>query len=264
MVGEKWRAMHLETETMLRPFTAALLARAAPLNGKALIDIGCGAGETTILAAKQGANCLGVDISKPLLEVAQNRNDISSKNASFLEVDASNYQSNVNFDIAISRFGIMFFEDPILAFKNIAKVLKIDGKIHFVCWQSATANEWVQLPIAALEGLGSPTHFGDTEAPGPFAFSNPTKITKILQTSGFRDIEIHPEISTMQIGSGRGIDDALDYLTRIGPASRAIADLSSSEKAIAISRLRDLILPKMQTEELLLKGAVWLVSATKI
>lgn len=261
IVGEKWRAMHIETETMLRPFTNALLERAAPFSGKTLIDIGCGAGETTILAARGGAKALGIDISKPLLEVARNRTDISSESASFIEADASNYQTDINYDIAISRFGVMFFDDPTEAFANIMELMELGAEFHFVCWQDQNNNDWVNVPMRALDGLRGEDTPANPDAPGPFAFARKERIEETLKDAGYHYWNIDCLASKMPMAYGKGLEGAVEYMLRIGPASRAFAELSDDKRKIAKSRLYIELEPYLNDDTVELEGRVWLVSA---
>jgi ubiquinone/menaquinone biosynthesis C-methylase UbiE len=232
-----------------------------------ILDIGCGCGATTLEIAKlvnQG-EVIGVDISEPMLERAtQTASDMALTNISYQVKDVQvDEMPNKYFDIAFSRFGVMFFEDPFEAFNNINHSLKDDGQLSFVCWQHASLNPWQSLSIQVIkEFLDLPAP--PPKSPGPFAFEDKSYIEEILNASGFRDIEIKDNQEDIVMFSGKSIREACeDYLT-INPVVTEMLKNSPSE-------LREEILEALigkfsdyhKDDGLLFPSATWVVSARK-
>ena len=145
--GEKWAALQISLDVMLAPATAELQARAGPVSGLRVLDIGCGTGETCAIWLSGGATVTGVDVSAPMLAVAADRTDGKVR---LVAADASVFRGDAPFDLAVSRFGVMFFADPLVAFANIAANLRPGGRLLFTCWRAAADNQWVSTPMAAI------------------------------------------------------------------------------------------------------------------
>lgn len=261
-VGQRWRDYHSQIEAMLSPFTKILFDEIGDIEGKNALDIGCGAGETSQILSQSGANVTGIDISAPLLSIARNRN---IANSNFIEADATIYEFEADkFDRAISRFGVMFFIEPITSFLNISKSLKTGAKLRFVCWQSPNQNQWVYAPLKALDGIAEAGAAQHPDDPGPFAFARKERVTEILTNSGFKDITHTPHMCKMQFAPNTGLHGGIDYLTKMGPASRAFTQLSEDKKEIAKAKLADSLKEFVKDNTLQLDGAIWLVEAIKI
>lgn len=155
--GERWVANQARLDALVAVFGQAAIEAAAPAMGERVLDIGCGAGASSLaLAARVGAGgqVLGVDISEPLIERARElaRHDTP---ALFQVADASSAELPEGaFDILFSRFGVMFFDDPTAAFTHMRRALRLGGRVAFVCWRGATENDWMRLPVGALKDMG--------------------------------------------------------------------------------------------------------------
>jgi ubiquinone/menaquinone biosynthesis C-methylase UbiE len=266
-VADRWSRRQIEIDAMMTPFTHALLGAAnlGPEGPWRILDVGCGSGETTILAAKIGHEVTGLDVSTSLLDLAKTRAaNAGLPNVDFFLGDASRMFIDPPFDLVLSRFGVMFFDDPQKAFVNLAKLTRKGGRLVFVCWRAPQENQWVTLPMTALEGLVEAVGAkqGDT-APGPFAFANPKRIRAILTGAGFDHIAITPVDGAMAMGNPMGLSHATNFLAEIGPAARAIADLPANKRGEVVPRLEAAIKPFMQGEGLVLQGAIWVVEAQK-
>jgi SAM-dependent methyltransferase len=265
-VADRWARRQAEIDAMMAPFTDALLGAAnlGPQGPWRILDVGCGSGETTLLAAEIGHELTGLDVSTSLLELAKAR----AKKAGQLSVDfflgdASRMFIDPPFDLIMSRFGVMFFDDPAKAFANLAKMTKPGGRLVFVCWRSPAQNQWVTLPMSALEGFVEAGGAQQTEGPGPFAFANPDKVRAILTDAGYSDIKLTPFDGEMAMGSAKGIEAAGAYIAEIGPAARAIADLPKERRPDVIARLEAIVTPLMRGESLVLQGGIWVVEAVR-
>jgi ubiquinone/menaquinone biosynthesis C-methylase UbiE len=266
-VADRWAKRQAEIDAMMAPFTDALLGAAnlGPDGPWRILDVGCGSGETTLLAAQIGHELTGLDVSTSLLELAKARaKKAGLPSLDFFLGDASRMFIDPPFDLVMSRFGVMFFEDPAKAFANLAKMTKLGGRIVFVCWRSPAQNQWVTLPMSALEGLVEAGGSKQADGPGPFAFADPEKVRKILKGAGFGDIKITPFDGEMAMGSPKGIEAAASYIGEIGPAARAIADLPKEHRPEVIARLEAVVTPLMRGDALMLQGGVWVVEATRV
>ena len=265
--GDVWVDKQREMDIMLNPLGERAI-QGLDLSGETkILDIGCGCGATTLEIAKavtQG-EVIGVDISEPMLERAtKTASDMMLTNTSFQVKDVQVDEMPLSyFDIAFSRFGVMFFEDPFEAFKNINHSLKDNGQLSFVCWQHASLNPWQSLSIQVIkEFLDLPAPA--PKSPGPFAFEDKSYINEILTESGFRDIEIKDNQEDIVMFSGKSIREACeDYLT-INPVVTEMLKNSPTE-------LREEILEALigkfsdfhNNEGLLFPSATWIVTAKK-
>ncbi|MGE0422645.1 MAG: class I SAM-dependent methyltransferase, partial [Reyranellaceae bacterium] len=169
--GGRWLAHQARLDARLAVFGQAAIEAAAPAAGERVLDVGCGAGASSLaLAARVGAggHVLGVDISEPLIARARALAPRDTT-ALFRVADASSAElPEAAFDILFSRFGVMFFGDPTGAFAHMRRALQPGGRVAFVCWRGAAENDWVRLPMGAIKGIVPPTAPPDPEAPGPF------------------------------------------------------------------------------------------------
>ena len=265
--GDVWVDKQREMDIMLNPLGERVIQGLDLKEETKILDIGCGCGATTLEIAKivnQG-EVIGVDISEPMLERAtQTASDMALTNISYQVKDVQvDEMPNKYFDIAFSRFGVMFFEDPFEAFKNINHSLKDNGQLSFVCWQHASLNPWQSLSIQVIkEFLDLPAP--PPKSPGPFAFEDKSYIEEILNASGFRDIEIKDNQEDIVMFSGKSIREACeDYLT-INPVVTEMLKNSPSE-------LREEILEALigkfsnyhNDDGLLFPSATWIVTAKK-
>lgn len=265
-VADRWAKRQAEIDAMMAPFTDALLGAAnlGPEGPWRILDVGCGSGETTLLAAEIGHELTGLDVSTSLLDLAKAR----AKKAGQLSIDfflgdASRIMIDPSFDLIMSRFGVMFFDDPPKAFGNLANMTKLGGRIVFVCWRNPRENQWVTLPMSALDGLVEAGGAKQVDGPGPFAFADPNKVRSILTSSGFTDIKITPFDGEMTMGGLKGIQAAAAYIAEIGPAARAIAELPKEKRPQVMARLEAAIAPLMRDDNLVLQGGVWVVEAVR-
>ena len=264
-VGETWAKMQARMDRALTPVTAALLSIAAPQPGEDVLDIGCGSGETTLaLAGAVGddGSATGVDISEPLLARARARAEELLSEAEFIAADAATYRDDMGYDLIVSRFGVMFFADPIAAFANIHALAAPGGRLCVACWQPPADNGWATFPLTTLASLVPAQPPSDPHAPGPFAFADPERVHGILTAAGWTDIAFHAVPFTMVIGEGDDpVTAAVDFNLRIGPAARAIRDAGRDIEPAARAALAAALGNLLVDGAIGLPGAVWLVSA---
>jgi SAM-dependent methyltransferase len=262
-VGDTWVLMQERMDRALTPVTAALLAAAAPQAGEAVLDIGCGAGETSLaaaLAVGEDGDVVGLDISEPLLARARERAEALLSHAQFIAADASVWDEDGDFDLIMSRFGVMFFSDPPGAFRHFHRLAAPGGRLVFACWQPAARNLWATLPLSVLADLLPETPPSDPYAPGPFAFADAARVADMLESAGWRDAAFHSLPFPMLIGDGDDpIADAVNFNLKIGPAARAVRDAGIGAEARPL--LAAALGPYLENGEVQLPGAIWLVTA---
>ena len=266
--GPRWVANQERMDTLLAPLMHAALDRACPAAGEAVLDIGCGCGATLLeLAGRVGpsGSVSGVDISAPMLGRARERvRHNMLTNVQLAQSDAATHAFTPGaFDLAFSRFGVMFFDAPVAAFANIRSALAASGRLAFVCWAPPQDNPWLVVPLAVARPHLPPQPESDPDAPGPFAFANPDRVRGILTGAGYTAIDIARHDVIMRICGPGETGQAVRFAVESGPVGRAMAGAApdariAAEQAIA-AEFRRIEGPG----GIELPGSVWLVSARR-
>jgi SAM-dependent methyltransferase len=262
--GQKWIAAQAHTDIMLAPVSDVLLAHARPGFGTSVLDIGCGCGATTLELAKAvgpAGRVLGVDVSEPMLAFARARL-APHANVELVCADAAAYPFTPLADLAISRFGVMFFGGPTAAFANIRRALKPGGRLVFACWRKLEQNSWMQLPLHAAYNAGIPRMVRPgPEDPGPFSFADPERVTRILTGAGFSPPRFSPLDFSLDIAAGGGLDAALQQSITIGAASRALQDQPDALREAAVRAIEEALRPHREGDAVRLQAAIWIVDS---
>jgi SAM-dependent methyltransferase len=204
---------------------------------------------------------LGVDVSKQMLARASTR-AAELRHVRFELADAATYAFDGSAEIVFSRFGVMFFDDPILAFKNVRRALTSSGRLAFVCWRALDENDWMRVAFEAVRPLITPARPSPPpHAPGPLAFADAARVRSILEQASFRDIQFAPKDHPMPLGGNRGLDAAAADALTVGPAARLLIDATPGDRARALAAARQALEPYAQGDRVELKGAAWLVTA---
>ncbi|MBK5288522.1 MAG: class I SAM-dependent methyltransferase [Acidimicrobiia bacterium] len=250
----------------LTPFADALLDAAMLDPGHAVLDVGCGSGATALAAAGVARRVLGIDLSRPLLDLATSRARAASRpNAEFMVADAQTHDFAPNeFDTLISQFGVMFFDDPVAAFTNLRQTLVPGGRSVFVSWQGLEANEWLMSVARALERHGRlPQLGGRANGPGMFALENPDEIRALLAAAGFTGIEIAPIDATIVVGGGGTLDDSFEFLLGTGIVRGLLSSVPAESRDEATATIRLALEAHYEPGTGVSLGAAgWLVAST--
>jgi SAM-dependent methyltransferase len=252
-------------EALFAPFGQAMFDAARLQPGESVLDVGCGSGTSTTEGAERVApsgRVLGVDISAAMLEPAPRRvTEAGLDNVEFLQADAQVHPFDEDsFDAVISRFGLMFFENPQAAFGNLARALRPDGRLAFVCWQHPTKSEWVATALGALVTLlGRVPDLGPPGAPGPFAFDDGDRLTRLLTVGGFHEVTV--ESVTRPVRIGHDLDDAVGFVMSLPQAQQVFADAPDDAMAAAVTTLRAAYTPYAGPSGVVMDAAAWLVAA---
>jgi SAM-dependent methyltransferase len=260
--GDTWARLQELLDRQIAPLGHEALRALAPVDGEHVIDIGCGCGETSVdLAVRVGAtgHVVGVDISKPMLGVARRRPLPSGvARPEFREVDAQSGDLGLRiFDAAYSRFGVMFFSDPVAAFANIRASMKERGRLAFVCWRGLAENGWMREPLEAASPFLPPSAPSDPTAPGPFAFADAGRLRTILADAGFESVSVDP--FDTRIGAC-DLEQALKLALRVGPLGSAIREYPDLQFKVT-GAVRDALSRHMTPNGVLMPAAVWIVHA---
>jgi ubiquinone/menaquinone biosynthesis C-methylase UbiE len=263
--GEHWAANQDRWDAVNGGFNEPLLDAAAIGAQDRVLDIGCGNGQTTRLAARRAArgSALGVDLSGPMLARARaTAADEEVPNVTFVQGDAQVYPFKAGgFDVAISRFGIMFFSDPVAAFANIGRGLRPGGRLAFLCMQDLTRSDVFRVPMTAIARYVRPPAFSGPGGPGMFSLADPTWITEVLSEAGFD--RVTP--TALERGAGWGADaaGAADFLLASGPVRGLLADIDEETLHQVRGALTTALRPYEGTGGAELKLAAWLVTAVR-
>jgi SAM-dependent methyltransferase len=210
---EQWVAVWPKRERLTDAISEYLLDAAALRSGERVLDIGCGGGKTSMAAVRfvgeQGA-VVGADLSAPLSELARQRaGEAGVENIDFRVLDVQiDAIEGGSFDVAISQFGVMFFDEPVMAFRNIRAHLKPGGRIAFACWQAIEANPWFFASAVAEFAPPPPAPAPGKSPTGPFALADPDTATHILQSAGFADIRRTAHQIEVEVPEDSVVDEA--------------------------------------------------------
>jgi SAM-dependent methyltransferase len=222
-----------------------------------VLDVGCGAGRTTRDAARaaHAGSALGVDVSAPAIERARVlAREEGPPNVAFERADAGTHPfAPAHFDLVISRFGTMFFDDPVAALGNVGRALRPGGRLVMAVWQSHDRNEW---DVVIHRAFGGPT---PAHRPDPFSLSDPTTIRSILRNAGFADIGLTELCEPLHFGPDvpaarawvRGFACTADLVNRLGPQAAAGA----------LARLDDALAAHLTDGGVWLDSRAWIVTA---
>jgi SAM-dependent methyltransferase len=261
-----WTTFQQRLDTLFEPLTALALDAAAAAAGEHVIDIGCGCGATVLaLADRVGptGQIMGLDISEPMSTRARDRIAAAGlANARVVVSDAAVHAfAPDSADLLFSRFGVMFFADPIAAFANLRKAMRPGGRLLCAVWRPLADNSWFSVPLQAARPLLAPQPPADPNAPGPFAFADPDRTAGIFADAGWHDVKLTPHDVPMRFAASGQIEQATEFATQVGVLARLLAEESPETRA----RVRLAIAAALKAYDgpagINLSGAIWLISA---
>jgi ubiquinone/menaquinone biosynthesis C-methylase UbiE len=260
--GKAWVEMQPVLDRVLAPFEPLVVDAGYPGEGGNVLDIGCGAGATTLAMARRvgtSGRCMGLDISQPLVALATERARAESlTNAAFVAGDAQAYPFDPGqFDSVVSRFGVMFFDDPVAAFANMRRAIRRGGKLAFVAWRSPAENDFMTAAARAVVTFLPPTPQPDPVAPGQFAFADGARVKRILQESGWTSIKVEQADVVCQVSES----DLMAYATRLGPVGAALREVDQATARKITVALPSAFAPFVKDGTARFIAACWLVTA---
>jgi SAM-dependent methyltransferase len=263
--GDHWVQHADRYDALSQRITPHLMEAAAIGAADRVLDVGCGCGLTTRTAARTATagSVLGMDLSAAMLHEGERRARAEGlTNVRFEQGDVQVHAfSPAGFDLAMSRFGVMFFEDPGAAFANIASAIRPGGRLVFLCWQDLARNDWIMVPAGGALSYVPFPDLGPEGAPGPFSLAEPDRIRRLLTEAGFGGIELS-EIGE-QMFLGDNATDATEFLQGTGMARLLFEGVDADTERKAIDAVRNALEPHEQPEGIWLGSAAWLVAATR-
>jgi ubiquinone/menaquinone biosynthesis C-methylase UbiE len=261
--GRRWVADADRRDAVLAPVAASLLAAARIQPGESILDLGCGCGATTIAAATQTGSdgtAHGIDLSEPMLALARQRaRDAGLTTVTFTQADAQTDTLGVAHDVVISRFGTMFFDDPVAAFTSIGRAVRAGVRLFIATWQPLGLNDWLTVPGAALLQYST---LPDSQpgAPGMFGQADPNLLRSTLTRAGWTAVDSRAVTVTLRLGNDP--TDATNYLADSGVGRAVIDTIPRKDKPAAIAAVADALAPHATTEGVHLDAAIWITTGT--
>jgi SAM-dependent methyltransferase len=229
-----------------------------------VLDVGCGTGAPTRRAARiaDRGHVVGIDLSSRMLERARAKSaDEGIDNVTFVRGDAQVHPFEIaTYDLVMSSFGAMFFDDPVAAFSNLHGSLRPEGRVALLAWRTLPENEWLVVLREAL-AVGRELSLPPPDAPTPFALADPDRVRRVLGRSGFDEIELEPIDEVMTIGSD--VADALAFTKTMGIYEGLTADLDADGRARAITSLEARFAEYETIDGVAISSAAWLIAACR-
>ena len=235
--------------------------------GDAVLDVGCGFGDTAIkLAERVGPNgrVLGLDCCEAFL--AYGREDAAKRgltNVSFVEADALFETFEPEYDFVFSRFGTMFFANPVAGLKNMRRALKPGGVMTHIVWRTQKDNPWLSMAKeVVLEFLPPPGEDARTCGPGPFSMSDEPMVTKMMEIAGYEDVEFRRVDAPVLVG--RTVEDAINFQLTLGPAGEVFREAGEEAEAkrgqIEAALAAAIEAQKKETDGIVMDSSSWVIS----
>jgi len=259
--GHAWAENQEILDQMFKPFEELLVDAISSNAGGRILDIGCGAGSTTLAIARRLGTkgyCMGIDISTPLIEVARSRASLESSSADFICADAQTHAFETgSFDAIISRFGVMFFADPIIAFANLRRVANHCAELRFIAWRDTAENPFMTTAERAVASLLPSPPTRQRCAPGQFAFADQSHVRAILEQSGWAEIDIEPIDATCTMPEKH----LVRYFANLGPVGLMLQEAEEKTRNLVLQTVRAAFNPYVRGDEVRFCAACWMVSA---
>ena len=259
--GHAWVDAQAVLDGMFKPFEDLLVEAVSPEAGGRVLDVGCGTGGPLLAVARRlGAkgHCVGIDISEPMIAFARTRAEREGTPATFIRANAQDQAFEpASFDLIISRFGVMFFDDPVRAFKNLLLAARPGAELQFIAWRSAAENPFMTTAERAAAPLLPNLPARRPGAPGQFAFADPHRVSSILAESDWAHIKLEPIDVTCTMPE----KELLGYVTRLGPVGMLLQEADDPTRRQVIETVRAAFEPYVHGAEVRFTAACWKVTA---
>ena len=262
--GHAWVDAQDLLDRLFQPFERLLVETVTMHRARDVLDIGCGTGSTTVAmvrSVRSEGRCTGIDISAPMIEAARARAGWESVPASFVLADAQTHRFDPgSFDMIASRFGVMFFGDPIAAFANLRRSARDGAALDLMVWRGAADNPFMTTAERAAAPLlpGLPQRRPDE--PGQFAFADPDRVRGILGSGGWGDIEMRP----LDIACAMPEAELVRYFTRLGPLGAVLSQADASARETIVETVRAAFDPYVHDGEVRFTAACWRIEGRAV
>lgn len=259
--GRVWVEEQALLDTVLEPFVGLLLDAVREAAATRVLDVGCGTGATSRAIGRllgPSGCCVGIDISAPMIAAARGLAGTAHPTVSFIHADAQVHAFvPASFDMIVSRFGVMFFADNVQAFSNLRRAVRDGGLLRFIAWRSPAENPFMTAAERAVAPLLPELPPRQSEAPGQFALADRTRLTAILEASGW----VSPELRPIDIDCRFAAADLPIFMTRLGPLGRVLPGVDEARRNALIPIVRAAMQPFVQGDQVRFTAACWMVSA---
>ncbi len=259
--GLAWVEAQRTLDRMFEPFETLLADAAAATSAHGVLDVGCGTGAVTLAIARRlakDAQCTGVDISARMIAAARERAERDGVAAEFVHADAQTHPfARERFDLIVSRFGVMFFDDPVRAFTNLRRAARANAQLRFVAWRAAADNPFMTTAERAAAPLLADLPARQPGAPGQFAFGDRQRVVSVLSDSGWADLAVEPVDVACALPTA-ALDD---YVARLGPVGLALRQVDVATRQRVLDEVRGASGRYVQGTDLRFDAACWLVTA---
>lgn len=261
--GQAWVEAQAVLDGLLRPFEVPLVdAVAASVGpGGRVLDVGCGTGGTTLAVARRlgpAARCVGVDISEPMIVAARERAEREDTPASFVRADAQDHAFEPGaFDAVVSRFGVMFFGDPVRAFANLRRAARDGAGLRFVAWRGPADNPFMTTAERAAAPFLPDLPVRRPDEPGQFAFADADRVRRILADAGWTGIEVRP----LDVECSFPERELVGYFSRMGPVGQALREVDGATRKEVVETVRAAFEPFVHGPDVRFTASCWIVDA---
>lgn len=260
VAGNAWVDAQGILDQVFAPLEDVLTGAARACQARRVLDVGCGTGGTTLaLARALGAEsrCVGVDISAPMIEAARQRAP-GDPSLEFVVADAQTHDfPAATFDLLVSRFGVMFFDDPVAAFANLRRAMRPGGILFAIVWRDAAENPFMTAAERAAAPLLPELPARRPGEPGQFAFADASRVERVLRESGWRDIDIRP----LDVPCTFAAEDLTTYISRLGPVGRVLPTLDAARQQQIVEAIRPAFDRYVEGTEVRVDAACWVIGA---
>ena len=266
--GPMWVEQQERLDAQIESHGLVTIDRAAPSTGERVLDIGCGCGQTSLeLARRVGptGRVEGVDLSAPMLARARERaSEAGLDQLSFTRGDAQSHAfASGSADLLFSRFGVMFFEDPLAAFRNFHRALRPGGRLAFLCWKGLDANPWMRLPMEAIAPFVELPPPPPPGTPGPLAFADDARVCGLLAEAGFESVRATSHDSFMNLPGKGDVDEAARFMLEIGPAARAVRESNIDDPSQLREAIAQALVPYKDGDAIVIGAGMWIYQASR-
>ncbi|EHB49866.1 Methyltransferase type 11 [Mycolicibacterium rhodesiae JS60] len=248
-------------DPMMKGLEDLLVDAVATGSGRRVLDVGCGTGGTTLAVARRlgtEGRCLGADVSEPMIAAARARAERDGIPASFILADVQTHPfERASVDTIISRFGVMFFNDPVQAFTNLRRAATDDGALHVIAWRSAAENPFMTTGLREAAPLLPNLRPPAADGPGQFSFADPQRVAATLNAGGWTDVDLQP----IDVECTLPEPELIGFFTRLGPVGLALQGEDERTRAHVIEAVRPAFDPFVHGTEVRYTAACWMISA---
>jgi ubiquinone/menaquinone biosynthesis C-methylase UbiE len=260
--GRAWVDRQESLDRLFKPFEDLLVDTVAKHRAQRVLDIGCGTGSTTLaiarLLAKSAGSAVGLDISEPMIALAKRRAERVTAPPRFVCADAQTYAFEpASFDLVVSRFGVMFFDDPVGAFANLRRAVAPNGALYVIVWRSPKDNPFMTAAERATAPYLPQLPPRRPDEPGQFAFADRDRVRSILEQSGWAKVDSQP----LDLPCTLPLNELDDYIMRLGPLGRVLPQLDDRTREQVVTAARSAFAPFVHGAEVRFTAACWSVGA---